>query len=107
MTDTSCLIVTDENLQDVLDAPLALLDFWAPWCGPCRALSPTLDDLADEYDGRAIIAKLNVDDYSDIAQKYGVMSIPTILILHDGVEAERLVGVQTKESLALLLDAAL
>lgn len=87
-----------ENFQaEVLssDKPV-LVDFWAVWCGPCKMLTPTIDELAGEYEGRAKIGKVNVDENQDVAAKYSVMSIPTVIIFKDGKIVEQFVGVQPK-----------
>lgn len=76
-----------------------LVDFWAPWCGPCRMQTPVLEKIAAEGSVSAKIAKLNTDEAPDIAQRFGVTSIPTLIIFRDGKEVERMVGVQTEESL--------
>ncbi len=84
-----------------------LVDFWADWCGPCRMLAPVIDQLADEYEGKVIVGKVNVDDEPELAAAYGVMSIPNIVILKDGKEADRLIGVQPKGNFTAKLDAVL
>lgn len=84
-----------------------LVDFWAEWCGPCRMLAPVIDQLAKEYDGRVIVGKVNVDDEPELAQQYGVMSIPNIVILKNGKEVDRLVGVQPKGNFTARLDKVL
>jgi len=95
------LVVTQENFEkEVMNSDLpVLVDFWAPWCGPCRMMSPIVDELATELDGKMKIAKINVDENSGIAGQYNVMSIPTFLIINKGVVAEQLVGGMVKEAL--------
>ena len=98
--------ITDKNFQtDVVDkGGVSVLDFWAEWCGPCRMISPIIEKLATEYDGKALIGKVNVDHNPDVAMKYGVRSIPTIVILKDGEEVKRHVGFTTQANLAKLID---
>ena len=83
-----------------------LVDFWAPWCGPCRQIAPVIEQLAGENMGAIKIGKLNVDDAPNSAQSYGVSSIPTLMIFKDGEVIERLVGVQPKTKLQQAIDAA-
>jgi thioredoxin 1 len=82
-----------------------LVDFWAEWCGPCKMVAPILDELAAEHEGKLKVAKLNVDDNPQIATRYGVMSIPTMIVFKDGQEAKRLVGAKGKGQLLQELDA--
>ncbi len=92
---------TDQNFdQEVLksDKPV-LVDFWAPWCGPCQAMGPIIDELAKEFEGKAKVGKLNVDENSKIAQDFAVMSIPSLKIFKDGKVAQEFTGVQAKETL--------
>lgn len=84
-----------------------LVDFWAPWCGPCRAVSPIIDALAAEYEGRARVVKVNVDDAPAVAQEYGISSIPCFLMFRDGDVQDRKVGAVSKAVLASLIDAQL
>ena len=103
------LEVTDADFEEKIlkaDEP-ALVDFWAPWCGPCRIQGPTVEKVAEKFDGRAIVAKINVDENPDAASKYGVMSIPTIIIFKGGSELQRFVGVRQEKDLAEALEKAL
>lgn len=99
--------LTDANFNEVLlksEKPV-LVDFWAEWCGPCRMLSPVVEELSKEYEGKAVIGKLNVDDNPAIAEKYGIMSIPTLLIFKNGKIVEKQVGLVQKHILESKLNA--
>ncbi len=100
---------TDANFQnDVLksDKPV-VVDFWAPWCGPCRMVSPTIEELAKEYDGKVVIGKLNVDENQDVAGTFGVMSIPTVMIFKGGKPVQSLIGAQGKQTYKAEIDKVL
>ena len=100
---------TTANFEsDVLKSEQAVLvDFWAPWCSPCRMVAPVVDELADEYVGRIAIGKLNVDENGPISQKYGVMSIPTLGIFKGGKMVDKIIGFRGKSDLVKMLNAQL
>ncbi|MBE6963527.1 MAG: thioredoxin [Ruminococcaceae bacterium] len=85
-------------------APLAMVDFWASWCGPCKMLAPAMDALAEQYEGRVLVGKVNVDEEPELARMFGVMSIPTVVFLKNGREFDRKVGLMPAESFAQVLD---
>lgn len=89
------------------EGKLMMVDFWAVWCGPCRMLAPMVDDLAEKYAGKVVVGKVNVDEEQELAIRYGVMSIPTVIFFKDGKEIDRKVGVMPPEVFTKVLDANL
>ncbi|MCW5553025.1 MAG: thioredoxin [Verrucomicrobiae bacterium] len=98
--------LTQENFaaQVLQSESPVLVDFWAEWCGPCKMIAPVLDELADEYDGRARIGKVNIDEQQGLAAEYGVRAIPTLLLFHKGQVADQIVGARSKRDLKASLD---
>ena len=97
--------VKTSEFDEIMDAaPLAMVDFWASWCGPCKMLSPTVEALAEQYEGKALVCKANVDEEPDLARRFGVMSIPTVVFLKNGREFDRKVGLMPAEAFTQVLD---
>lgn len=106
MASDKVMTITKENFdQEVLksDKPV-LVDFWASWCGPCRMVAPIIDELASEYDGKAKLGKVNVDEQGELAAKFRIMSIPSIILFKNGQIAEKVVGARSKADFAQLID---
>lgn len=100
------LEVSDNNFEkDVLQSERpVLVDFWAPWCAPCRMIAPMVEAVAEEYNGRATVAKLNVDESAAVSQRFGIKGIPTLIVFKNGAEEERVVGATSKDNLVRILD---
>ena len=107
MGDAKYITATEENFKsEVIESSQpVLVDFWAEWCGPCKMIAPVIEELAAEFDGKAKVVKVNVDEQPKLAQEYGVRSIPTLLFFRDGKVAEQLVGAAQKEALAEKLNS--
>ncbi len=103
------LEITDANFEETVlkSSKPVMVDFWAAWCGPCRMVGPIIDDISKDYDGKAVVGKLDVDANQEFAAKYGVRNIPTVLIFQNGEVVGRQVGVAPKTTYAEALDALL
>jgi thioredoxin 1 len=100
-----CALTQDNFEKEVLQSTTpVLVDFWAEWCGPCKMIAPLLDELADEYDGKVKIGKVNIDEQQALATKYGIRAIPTLLVINQGQVAEQMVGAKSKRDLKASLD---
>ncbi|HGZ70832.1 MAG TPA: thioredoxin [Nitratifractor sp.] len=99
--------LTAENFKETIGEGVALVDFWAPWCGPCRMIAPVIEELAEDYEGKAKICKVNTDEQPAIAGEYGIRSIPTILFFKDGELVDQMVGAAGKAVFAEKIDALL
>ena len=105
MTAQTTLEITASNFDEIIQSKTpTLVDFWAPWCGPCRALGPTIDKLAQDMGDRAQIAKVNIDDHPQLAAQYGVASIPTVIVFKDGQPTDQLVGIRPYNDYAQALE---
>jgi thioredoxin 1 len=101
-------IITDANFSEVLNTNMpVLVDFWATWCGPCRALAPVIEELANEFDGKAVVGKCNVDDCEDLPMNFGIRSIPTLLFFKNGELVDKIVGAAPKADIAAKLESLL
>lgn len=98
--------ITDDNYEEILSRPgtLAVIDFWATWCGPCQRLSPIIESVAAEYEGRAIVGKYNVENNEELTERFGVRNIPTVLFIKDGEVLERVSGAVNGAKLRELID---
>lgn len=91
--------INDANFKEVVKEGITFVDFWAPWCGPCKMLSPIIDDLSKKYEGKINIVKINIDDNKMVASQYGIMSIPTMVLFKDGKAIEKISGFHPAQAL--------
>jgi thioredoxin 1 len=103
MASDNLKTLTDSNFEEETKSGVVLVDFWAEWCGPCRRLAPTVDALAQEFSGRATVAKLNVDENPNVPGKFMIRGIPTLLLFKNGQLEETLVGLAPKEDIAAMI----
>lgn len=99
--------LNSNNFEDTVKEGVSLVDFWAPWCGPCRMLAPVIDELAKDFDGKAKICKVNSDEEGELAGKFGVRSIPTILFMKDGEVVDQMIGAASKQAFTDKLNSLL
>ena len=99
--------LNNSNFDATVAEGVTMVDFWAPWCGPCRMIAPVVEELAEDFEGKATIAKVNTDEEQDIAVKYGIRSIPSILFFKNGEMVDQMVGAASKEAFAEKIDALL
>lgn len=101
------LELTAANFDETIKEGVSLVDFWAPWCGPCRMIAPVIEELAEAFDGKAKICKVNTDEEQDVAVRYGIRSIPTILFFKDGEQVDQMVGAASKQAFEEKLNSLL
>ena len=100
----SVLHLSQKDFDTTIESGVTLVDFWAGWCGPCKMLAPVIEDLAGKYEGKAIVGKVDVDEEPGLAQRFGVMSIPTLIVFKGGKVVEQAVGARGKQDVAAMLD---
>jgi thioredoxin 1 len=99
--------LTNDNFEATTSTGVAMVDFWAPWCGPCRMIAPVIEELAEEFEGKAAICKVNTDEQQELSTKFGVRSIPTIVFMKDGEIVDTMVGAASKQAFADKLNSLL
>jgi thioredoxin 1 len=100
-------VFTDDNFEQDLKENVALVDFWAPWCAPCRLMGPVVENLAEKFNGKAVVGKMNVEEHKGVAGKLGIRAIPTLILFKDGQEVQRFQGVQSEDTLTGALNGIL
>ena len=95
------------NFEETIGSGVSLVDFWAPWCGPCRMIAPVIEELAEEFEGKAKICKVNTDEEQELAMRFGIRSIPTILFIKDGEIVDTMIGAASKQAFADKLNSLL
>lgn len=98
------LILKNNNFDETIKNGVVLVDFWATWCGPCKMLAPNVEEIAKEYEGRAVVGKVDVDENPDLAERFGIMSIPALFVFVNGEVKEKLIGYRLKMQIAEVLD---
>ncbi len=98
------LVLNDNNFNEVIKSGVTLVDFWATWCGPCKMLAPTIEELSKDYDGKCTIAKVDVDECPELARSFGIMSIPTVIIFKDGEIVDKMIGYRLKREFVEVLE---
>lgn len=98
------LILNNNNFDETIKNGVVLVDFWATWCGPCKMLAPNIEEIAKEYEGRAVVGKVDVDENPDLAERFGIMSIPALFVFVNGEVKEKLIGYRLKMQIAEVLD---
>ncbi|KIM04930.1 MAG: thioredoxin [Sulfurovum sp. PC08-66] len=99
--------LTNANFDSTIAEGVTMVDFWAPWCGPCRMIAPVIEELAEDFEGKAKICKVNTDEQQEVAAKYGIRSIPTILFFKDGQMVDQMIGAASKDVFADKINAQL
>ncbi len=99
--------ITDADFPQTVSQGVTLVDFWAPWCGPCRMIAPVLDELAEELKDKITVAKVNIDENPQVAGQFGIMSIPTLIVFKDGKPVNKMIGGQPKPQLKAFIESAL
>lgn len=99
--------VTNENFSSLINSPVAVIDFWATWCGPCRRIAPIIEKLAEEYEGRAVIAKCDIEECEELTEQYRIMSVPTLLFFKNGEKVDSMIGAGSEEAIKAKIDALL